>query len=425
MAVHPERFEHRVPRTDASAAAASPASPGSAPPADPHGAIPSAVPSAVPSPRGAGLKLTHVACCVCGAEDCVPAGIGEDFEYRTSPDTFIAMRCRECGLVYLDPRPTATELPRIYPPNYHAFDFSPERFGFVYRVRRSLEARRVLQWCRGLGDAARILDVGCGDGFHLRLLRDFGRPAWKLEGVDASERAVEAARRAGLVVHHGTIERLDLPAATYDLVLLIATIEHVDDPAGVLRAVRRLLTPGGRVVIVTDNTATTDFAVFGARHWGGYHFPRHFNLFNRSTLERLAAITELDVDSIETVMSPVNWVYSVRNTLVDWGAPSWLVERFSLRSPVALAFFTLVDSVHQIAGSGALIRAVLRRPAAAPATNESATEAAAAAGRPPHDSATSAAASRRAAPQRPDPRIQTISPGRPSLTAPLTPTAAP
>jgi SAM-dependent methyltransferase len=354
---------------------------------------------------------------VCGAEDCVPVGIGEDFEYRTSPDTFIAMRCRECGLVYLDPRPTATELPRIYPPSYHAFDFSPERFGFVYRVRRSLEARRALQWCRGLGDTARILDVGCGDGFHLRLLRDFGRPGWKLEGVDASERAVEAARRAGLVVHHGTIEQLGLPAATYDLVLLIATIEHVDDPAGVLRAVRRLLRPGGRVVIVTDNTATLDFAVFGARHWGGYHFPRHFNLFNRATLERLAAVTELDVDSIETVMSPVNWVYSVRNTLVDWDAPSWLVERFSLRSPLALAFFTLVDSAHQIAGSGALLRAVLRRPATASATNDSATQVEATPGRPSHDPGMSAvAASRRSPPERPASRPRTPSPLRTLLT---------
>jgi SAM-dependent methyltransferase len=361
--------------------------------------------------------LRHVACCVCGAEDCVPVGIGEDFEYRTSPDTFIAMRCRECGLVYLDPRPIPTELPRIYPPNYHAFDFSPERFGFVYRVRRSLEARRALEWCRGLGDTARILDVGCGDGFHLRLLRDFGRPGWKLEGVDASARAVEAAQRAGLAVRLGTIEQLALPAATYDLILLIATIEHVDDPAGVLRAVRRLLKPGGRVVIVTDNTATLDFAVFGARHWGGYHFPRHFNLFNRKTLERLAANTELDVDSIETVMSPVNWVYSVRNALVDWGAPVWLVERFSLRSPVALAFFTLVDSAYQIAGSGALLRAVLRRPAAAGATNDAAASAAATPSRPsPEPGTKAAAASRRSPPQPSAPHRPIFAPAARPLT---------
>ena len=371
MAVHPERFEHRRKRTPSSAVHSSPAlastSPPPSEPADNTAAGNTAVGNAAAgnaaAPATRGLALSHVACCVCGAEDCVPVGIGEDFEYRTSPDTFIAMRCRSCGLIYLDPRPAPAELPRIYPPNYHAFDFSPERFGFVYRVRRWLEARRALQWCHGLTDDARILDVGCGDGFHLRLLRDFGHRGWTLEGVDASERAVDAARRAGLTVHHGTVEQLELPPASYDLILLIATIEHVDDPAAVLRAVHRLLKPGGRAVIVTDNTATVDFAVFGGRHWGGYHFPRHFNLFNRATLERLGATASLEVESVETVVSPVNWVYSLRNTLVDWGAPSWIVERFSLRSPVALAAFTLVDTAHQIAGSGALLRVMLRRPA--------------------------------------------------------------
>jgi SAM-dependent methyltransferase len=329
----------------------------------PTSASPDRAPRApVPSDRSAPLVLTHVACCVCGATNGQPIAVGEDFEYHTSPDSFLAMRCRECGLVYLDPRPAQSELTRIYPPSYHAFDFSAERFGFVYRVRRALEGRRAVEWCRGLPPDARILDVGCGDGFHLRLLRDYGVSTWSLEGVDASPRAVQAAQQAGLTVHEGTIESVRLPRDTYDLVLLIATIEHVDDPPAVLRAVRSLLRPGGRVVIVTDNTATLDFALFGGRHWGGYHFPRHYNLFNRKTLGTLATRTGFEVDSMHTVVSPVNWVYSIRNALVDWRAPSWLVERFSLRSPIALGVFTVFDTMHQWCGAGALLRAVLRRP---------------------------------------------------------------
>ena len=65
-----------------------------------------------------------------------------------------------------------------------------------------------------------------------------------------------------------------------------------------------------------------------------------------------------------TILSPVNWVYSVRNMLVDYGAPSWLVNRFSLASPVSLAFFTVLDGLYQLLGRGALLRAFLRRPAA-------------------------------------------------------------
>lgn len=315
------------------------------------------------APARESLCLERASCCVCGDDAAsVPVGVGEDFEYRTSADTFLAMRCEGCGLVYLDPRPSESELPRIYPEDYHAFDFSAERFGFVYKVRRRLEARRALQWCEELGDDARIIDVGCGDGFHLRLLRDFGRPDWRLEGVDPSRRAVEAATRAGLEVHEGTVERVALPESSYDLALLVATIEHVADPAGVLRSVRALLKPGGRAVVVTDNTDTLDFKLFGGRHWGGYHFPRHWNLFNPRALRRLAEKTGFEVHSLSTVVSPVNWVYSVRNALDDLGAPAWLVNRFSLSSTVSLAAFTAFDTVHQLAGRGALLRAVLRRP---------------------------------------------------------------
>jgi SAM-dependent methyltransferase len=306
--------------------------------------------------------MARARCCVCDVDNAEPVGFGADFEYRTSPDTFTAMRCRGCGLVYLDPRPAANELPRIYPPEYHAFDFSAERYGFVYAVRRRLEARRALQWCRGLSEDARVLDVGCGDGFHLRLLRDFGRPGWSLEGVDSSERAVRAARQAGFAVHHGDVQELGLPGASYDLVLLIATVEHVGDPAGVLGAVRELLRPGGRVVIVTDNTATLDFRLSGRRYWGGYHFPRHWNLFSAVTLRALARKVGLEVDTLSTVVSPVNWVYSIRNALDDRGAPRWLVNRFTLKSPVSLAIFTAFDALQQLAGGGALLRAVLRRP---------------------------------------------------------------
>lgn len=301
-------------------------------------------------------------CCLCHVEDVEPVGVGEDFEYRTSRDTFLAVRCRRCGLIYLNPRPADDEAHRIYPDHYHAFEFNPTQFGFVYRVRRRLEAKRVLTWCRGLGPNACILDVGCGDGFHLRLLRDFGRPGWTLEGVDTDERAIVAARAAGLTVHHGKVETLDLTPGSYDLVLMIMTIEHLADPVAVLRRVGRLLKPGARVVIVTDNAASPDFKIFSGRHWGGYHFPRHFTLFTRRTLTRLAAAAGLSVQRVATSFSPVNWVYSLRNWLDDWRAPRWIVNRFSLRSVPALAAFTLLDVPLAALGNGAILQAIFQRP---------------------------------------------------------------
>jgi 2-polyprenyl-3-methyl-5-hydroxy-6-metoxy-1,4-benzoquinol methylase len=317
--------------------------------------------STIDAPAESRLRIQYQRCCLCGVEDAEPVGVGEDFEYRTSRDSFVAMRCRQCGLVYLNPRPAVSELDRIYPPSYHAFDFTPEKFGLAHRVRYWLESRRLLSYCKGLGEQARILDIGCGDGFHLALLKKYGRPGWRLEGVDASEQAVAAARRSGLEVHLGTAETAELAPAAYDLVLLIATIEHVDDPPGVLRAAARLLRPGGRAVIVTDNTGTLDYRLFRGRHWGGYHFPRHWNLFNKSALARLAEQAGLQVERLGTVVSPVNWVYSIHIRLRDRGAPDWLVNRFTLKSPVSLGVFTMVDNVSRLFGHGALLKLIARK----------------------------------------------------------------
>jgi SAM-dependent methyltransferase len=290
-------------------------------------------------------------------------GVGPDFEYRTSPDSFLAVRCTHCGVVYLDRRPVAAELDRIYPDHYHAFAFTEDRFGFVYSVRRRLEARRLLRAFTGLPADARIVDVGCGDGFHLDLLESHGPPGWVSEGIDIDDRAIGAARRRGITVHRGRVEELDLPESSYDGALLIQTIEHLPDPAAVLRAVRRILRPGGRVLVVTDNTGSLDFRIARRRHWGGYHFPRHWYLFDAPSLRRLATTAGFEVAELGTMMSPVNWVYSVRNALDDWGASRDLVDRFSLESPVALAAGTAFDTLHQAAGRGALLRAILRRPA--------------------------------------------------------------
>jgi SAM-dependent methyltransferase len=315
------------------------------------------------SPVSTRLLVTETAaCCICRTRDSEPVGVGPDFEYRTSPDSFLAVRCTHCGVVYLDRRPVAAELDRIYPDHYHAFAFTEDRFGFVYSVRRRLEARRLLRAFGGLPPDARIVDVGCGDGFHLDLLANFGPPGWSVEGVDVDDRAIAAARRRGLTVHRGRVEDLDLPEGTFDAAVLIQTIEHLPDPVEVLTAVRRLLAPGGRVLVVTDNTGSLDFRLARRRHWGGYHFPRHWYLFDGPSVRRLAAAAGLEVAELGTMMSPVNWVYSVRNALDDWGASRDLVDRFSLESPVALAAGTAFDTLHQLAGRGALVRAILRRP---------------------------------------------------------------
>ncbi len=113
---------------------------------------------------------------------------------------------------------------------------------------------------------------------------------------------------------------------------------------------------------MTDNTGSPDFHLFRRRYWGGYHFPRHWHLFDRGSMARLADVAGLEVARIGTATSPVNWTYSIRNALADRGAPASVLEWFSLRSAGSLAVFSAFDLLLRLVGRGALLWTVLRRP---------------------------------------------------------------
>lgn len=272
------------------------------------------------------------------------------------------MRCKLCDLVYLNPRPSISEISKIYPSNYHAFDFSKKKYRLIYHIRSKLETRRLLKHCRNLPDNARVLDIGCGDGFHLGLLRKFGKKSWKLEGVDLDQRAVDAANNSGLNVRLGSVEGLGLPENTYDMVFMIQTIEHVENPHEILLSVFRLLRKGGRLVIVTDNTDSIDFSLFKGSYWGGYHFPRHWNLFNFNSISKLGDKAGFETEELKTIVSPVNWVYSIHNLLVGRKKPNWLINYFTLSSKLSLSVFTALDFVLQKFGKGALLQVTFRKP---------------------------------------------------------------
>lgn len=316
------------------------------------------------APGGADtLVLVESACSICGTRDQARLlATGVDFEYATSTDVFSMYHCLRCDCLFLDPRPARSELGRIYPDEYHAYEFTPDGFGFAFRARRWIEKGRLLDWCESVPSGGSIVDIGSGDGFHLDILREYGDPTWSLEAVEPDPKALEALDLRGFTVHRGFLEDLDLAPDMFDFALMIMVVEHVDDPQAILTEVHRVLKPGGAVGIVTDNIRSLDARLGKRRHWGGYHFPRHFNLFSQRSLGELAQRSGFTVERMETMVSPVNWTYTIHNYLTDHRAPQILTDRFTLRSPLALGVFTVVDQLARLTGRGALLRALIRKP---------------------------------------------------------------
>jgi SAM-dependent methyltransferase len=170
---------------------------------------------------------------------------------------------------------------------YEAFwaDAPPDPEPWAWERRRALllgEARR----------GERVLDLGCGAGRFVAALRDAGADP---VGVEIAEAALERARAnvpgadLRLVEPDGS---LPLEHGSVDLVWCSEVLEHVADTAHVLLEVRRVLRPGGRLLVTTPFHGRVKAALIGLLRFDAHFDPlgQHLRFYTptslRATLER-------------------------------------------------------------------------------------------------------------------------------------------
>lgn len=203
-------------------------------------------------------------------------------------DGYGMILCTACGLVYVDPRPAPGELAALYA-GYHARNGQDEASWKRLMEGVFRESAALLRPAPGEGGAGRLLDVGCGFGSFVALMR---RRGWDAEGIDPSAAAVAAATRAGLPVRFGTLEDVDASSGSFDAVTLFYVLEHLPEPLAALRKIHGLLKPGGTILLrVPHTTPIVRFlSPFGA---GGGLFDPPFHLYDFSprVLARMLAET--------------------------------------------------------------------------------------------------------------------------------------
>ena len=268
--------------------------------------------------------------------------------YCRSPGNYSYLRCPSCRLLWISPQPTPTDLIRLYERYYDESLDSPvieartdgHRFKHLVRevvlqsslgyppprnsssrllrqaagtlMNRVPRAARRARYGLGLTfppwrGGGRLLDVGCGRGWYVKLMREWG---WDAEGVEANPISVSAGKKAyGVPIAQGTLEQQQFPSSHFDAIAIRHVFEHVSDPLATLREILRLLRPGGWLGLATPNGFSLCSRWFGG-NWRGATPPWHLHLFGPRSLRIALERSGFKVRKIRAASFPAHWVFT-------------------------------------------------------------------------------------------------------------------
>ncbi len=250
---------------------------------------------------------------------CVSRGPHRTFSAPGDPgpeqEFFTYAECAECGTLWLKEPPG--DIGRYYSGAYYSFNSRSLPRGLKAKAKGIRDRRTVL----GLGPLtslvdrisfnsellrlrplfdgslikrfrpdARILEVGCGDGRLLKQLRAAGFT--DLTGVDPF--LSESLHADGLRLLNTTLDKVQ---GSFDIVMMHHSLEHIDNPRGVLTQIRSMLAPGGMVQIRIPLAQSWAWDEYGPS-WVQLDPPRHFTLFSRAGFESAAEQTGWQVSEV-------------------------------------------------------------------------------------------------------------------------------
>ena len=271
---------------------------------------------------------------------------------------FFLKKCSKCSLAFLDPQPSESQLKKYYPSkDYYIYKRSSKK-GQIEIIREYLvkhyyspnflsliittfikNVPAMPSYCRN----GKILDVGCGTGDTLVLLKKLG---WDVYGMDIDKNAISTGEKRGLNnLKLGAYRNIDeYPDDYFDAIRLYHVIEHLDDPELCLSLVRKKLKKGGELIMGTPNIDSLVSKIFKS-YWYNLDSPRHLFIFSPRTLMKLAEKNGFSVGKIEycsaggIIGSIQYFINDVFNNRID------LIHKF----PVIVLFYPLewiLDKFH-------------------------------------------------------------------------------
>jgi 2-polyprenyl-3-methyl-5-hydroxy-6-metoxy-1,4-benzoquinol methylase len=186
------------------------------------------------------LKLFQK-CNLCGSNQTVRA-------YSDNRNVSL-VKCIHCGLVYHD-----KDYEYTFPYDAGSDNLPTYHLGKAYSIEvfAKSEIARVEKYLTKARHETKLLEIGCGTGSFLKVLKELG---YRTYGVDVNKASCAYAREQNQLdnIFEGSLETLDFGTSFFDVVILKHTFEHVTDPSGILSAIRNVLVADGIVAITVPN----------------------------------------------------------------------------------------------------------------------------------------------------------------------------
>jgi SAM-dependent methyltransferase len=277
------------------------------------------------------FRLEHIRCDLCGADKYIERYRKPDNWLFLNQFQYPVVECANCGLVYVNPRPTADDAARYYPPGYHDGrndKMHSERYALQYAY---------IELCKFTS----VLDIGCARGDWLGYLNQIN-PGLELHGVDAFSDSVnyDSVRFQNSLLYDANLE-----SNYFDLVTAWAVLEHVHNPSAYFEVVARVLKNGGKFVFLVTNSESC---------YGKYAYcediPRHLYHFSEKTVAQYAQKFALNV--INTFYDDRFWDGRGNGTFhygigklfgVNWNLIS--LKRLSAVQRLAMRFGSMLDKI--------------------------------------------------------------------------------
>jgi 2-polyprenyl-3-methyl-5-hydroxy-6-metoxy-1,4-benzoquinol methylase len=248
-------------------------------------------------------------CPVCLNLRAEPALTGTDSSFDTTNEIFNFSSCSRCRCLFMTPLRGSDDIAEFYPPEYwwrsrpnllNRLEAIYRRFVLRDHVRFVISAAKRISNNSSPGSLSRssvshpleLLDIGCGSGTLLALLKKRG---FQVLGVDGSQEAAHiATMENGVRVLAGSLEQLQFADSRFDVITLFHVLEHVTNPHELLAEVFRILRPNGALILQVPNVDSWQFRWFGSR-WYGLDIPRHVVNYSKHAVLKLLADSRFSI----------------------------------------------------------------------------------------------------------------------------------